>query len=232
MFSEFLYKTGRTLISSYARLMLEMDVLWHTVLPDQPVLFAANHPSTTDAIYIHLITKRPMSVMISQKVFSIPVLGTYMREMGQIEVLHGKGEQVLCQARKTLGSGRSVTIFPEGAISPLNGFAPVRSGVARLALGSGAPVVPIGIHLLDEHCTRLPTTLEGEPEVITWYPRGPYAITIGKPMRFKGEANNRPLVRATAEEIMERIRALALESKRRTDMRALARSSGLLGVLD
>ena len=134
--------------------------------------------------------------------------------MQQIEVICGKGQsdQVLKQAVRALAAGRSVVIFPEGAISPANGFAPVRSGVARLALQSGVPVIPIGIHLCDENCRRMPTTLEGESDIITWYLRGPYAITIGKPMYFQGDANDRSLVKIIAENVMGHIRALSQES--------------------
>jgi len=223
MLSKLLYKAGRIIIGSYARLMLKLDVHWHETLPKGPVLYAANHPSTTDPIYIHLITKQPMSVMINSKVFSIPVLGAYMRKMQQIEVICGKGQgdQVLKQAVRTLAAGRSVVIFPEGAISPANGFAPVRSGVARLALRSGVPVVPIGIHLRDENCKRMPTTLEGEPDIITWYLRGPYAITIGKPLHFQGDADNRPLVKTIAENVMDQIRILSGESKLRMQLRKI-----------
>ena len=218
MFSKLLYKVGRVVIGSYARLMLKMDVHWHEPPFEGPVLYAANHPSTTDPIFIHLISKKPMSVMINSKIFSIPVLGAYMRKMRQIEVIRGKGQsdKVLAQAVRTLASGRSVVIFPEGAISPSEGFAPVRSGVARLALQSGVPVVPIGIHLRDENCKRVPTSLEGEPDIITWYLNGPYAITVGKPLHFKGDANDRPTVRSIAENIMEHIRNLAHESKQRS----------------
>jgi 1-acyl-sn-glycerol-3-phosphate acyltransferase len=106
-------------------------------------------------------------------------------------------------------------IFPEGAISPTDGFAPVHSGVARLALQSGVPVVPIGIHLRDENCKRVPTTLEGKPDVITWYLKGPYAITVGKPLHFQGDANDHPTVKAIADNVMEHIRNLAHESKQR-----------------
>jgi 1-acyl-sn-glycerol-3-phosphate acyltransferase len=215
MLSQLLYKAGRMVIGSYARLMLKMDVHWHASLPQGPVLYAANHPSTNDPIYIHLISRQPLSVMISSKVFSIPVLGAYMRKMRQIEVMRGKGEQVLGQARAALAAGRSVVIFPEGAISPADGFAPVRSGVARLALQSGVPVVPIGIHLRKENCKRVPTMLDGEPDVITWYLRGPYAVTVGKPLHFQGESENRPLVKKVAETVMEHIRALSYESKQR-----------------
>jgi len=220
MLSKLLYKAGRIIIGTYARLMLKMDVHWNETLPNGPVLYAANHPSTTDPIYIHLISKHPMSVMIHSKVFSIPVLGAYMRKMQQIEVISGKGQsdRVLKQAVRALAAGRSVVIFPEGAISPANGFAPVRSGVARLALQSGVPVIPIGIHLRDENCKRVPTTLEGEPDVITWYLRGPYAITVGKPLHFQGDENDHPLVKTIAENVMEQIRVLAGESKLRTQL--------------
>ena len=216
MISEILYSFGRIVIQSYARLMIKMDVHWGAALPAEPVLFAANHPSTTDPIFIHLISKKPMSMMITSKAFSIPFLGPYMRKMGHICVNTGQGEKVLEQARQTLKKGRSVTIFPEGLISPAGGgFNPPRSGVGRLALSSGVPVIPIGISLNDKGCQRFPATFEGEPDIITWYLRGPYAITIGKPMQFLGDANDKDFVRKVSENIMQSIRALAHDSQRR-----------------
>ncbi|HEY5159355.1 MAG TPA: hypothetical protein VII93_15445 [Anaerolineales bacterium] len=62
MLSEILYRAGCILILSYAKLMLKMDVAWHASLPKGPVLFAANHPSTTDPVLIHLISNKPMSI--------------------------------------------------------------------------------------------------------------------------------------------------------------------------
>jgi len=216
MLSKILYRASRILIQGYARLMLKMDVTWDSALPAGPVLFAANHPSTTDPILIHLISRSPMSVMINAKVFTIPFLGAFMRKMDQICVTPGQGEIVLEQARQTLKSGRSVTIFPEGLISPAGGgFNPPRSGAARLALSSGVPVIPIGISLNDKGCQRFPATFEGEPDIITWYLRGPYAITIGKPMQFLGDANDKDFVRKVSENIMQSIRALAHDSQRR-----------------
>lgn len=215
MLSKLLYQVGRVLIGAYARLMLKMDVRWQHGLPAGPVLFAANHPSTTDPIFIHLISSQPISVMITSKVFSIPLLGAYMHKMGQICVMPGKGEQVLEEARRTLQAGRSVMIFPEGLISPSAGFHAPRSGVARLALQAGVPVVPLGIYLAEKNCKRVPTTLEGQPDVITWYLRGPYAVTVGKPLWFSGDADDRPLVQRIAETVMQNIRALALESRQR-----------------
>jgi 1-acyl-sn-glycerol-3-phosphate acyltransferase len=215
MFSKLLYHAGRNLVRVYARLMLNMNVHRHTELPKGPVLYAANHPSTTDPIFIQLISSQPMSVMILSKVFSIPVLGAYMRKMRHISVIPGRGEHVLEQARQTLADGRSVVIFPEGLISPPEGFHSPRSGVARLALQAGVPIVPLGIYLSEKGCKRIPTTLEGEPDIITWYLRGPYAVTIGKPLWFTGDFNDRSLVKTITENVMQNIRALALESKLR-----------------
>jgi len=87
--------------------------------------------------------------------------------------------------------------------------------VARLALSSGVPVLPIGISLNDKGCRRVPATFEGEPDIITWYLSGPYAITIGKPMHFLGDATDKDFVRKVSENIMQNIRALTLDSQRR-----------------
>ena len=216
MFTRIMYGMGRLVISSYVRLMLRLDVRWHASLPERPVLFAANHPSTTDPIFIQVLLSRPLSVMITSKVFNIPFLGAYMRKMKQICVTPGKGEEVLEEAHQSLNAGRSVTIFPEGLISPKDGFHAPRSGVARLALRSGVPVVPLGIYLSDRGCKRIPTNLDGEPDTITWYLRGPYTITVGKPLHFIGDSNDKPLVRQTAEIIMEHIRLLTTESRLRS----------------
>jgi 1-acyl-sn-glycerol-3-phosphate acyltransferase len=157
-----------------------------------------------------------MSLMITSKAFSVPVLGAFMRKMNHICVSPGQGEKVLEQARQTLKAGRSVTIFPEGLISPAGGgFNPPRSGVARLAISSGVPVIPIGIYLSDKGCHRIPATFEGEPDIVTWYLHGPYAITIGKAMHFHGDANDKDFVKKVSENIMQSIRALAQDSQKR-----------------
>ena len=56
MLSRFFYGISRLLVQSYARLLLTMDIHWQGIVPAGPVLFAANHPSTTDPILIQLIS--------------------------------------------------------------------------------------------------------------------------------------------------------------------------------
>jgi 1-acyl-sn-glycerol-3-phosphate acyltransferase len=215
MISRFLYRIAQIIIRAYAVLLLRMDVCWHSPLPKGPVLFAANHPSTTDPIFVHLLTRQPVRIMITNKAFSIPVLGTLMRKVNHISVIPGKGEEVLEEARQALARGQSVMIFPEGLVSPEDGFHAPRSGVARLALKAGVPVVPLGISLARKGCRFIPAVFDGQPDIITWYLHGPYAITIGRPLYFQGDANDKPAVRGVAEKIMEHIRSLAGESRKR-----------------
>jgi 1-acyl-sn-glycerol-3-phosphate acyltransferase len=192
-----------------------MDVQWHENMPRGPVLFAANHPSTTDPVFMHTLFRKPMSIMITHKAFTIPFLGMYMRRMGHVRVVPGQGGQVLEEARRTLESGRSVIIFPEGLISPEGGFHAPHSGVARLALECGVPVIPLGISLREKNCKRFPAIFDGEPDIITWYLRGPYAVTVGRQLRFFGNVADHTFVKSVAENIMGHIRTLAHESRQR-----------------
>jgi len=76
-------------------------------------------------------------------------------------------------------------------------------------------VIPIGIYLSDKGCRRIPATFEREPDIVMWYLRGPYAITIGKPLHFRGDENDKDFVRKVSENIIESIRALALDRRQR-----------------
>ena len=107
-------------------------------------------------------------------------------------------------------------IFPEGKVSPVKGgFNQVRSGVARLAIASGAPVYPVGIHLLKERIHAISSRVKGRDEMGYWYLRGPYNISVGKPMRFNGDVDDHEFVRETARLVMLKIMRLAYESEQR-----------------
>lgn len=164
MVKNLVYKLSRGVIRTYARLMLHLDIEWQEDLPTGPKIFAANHPSATDPFLIHLVSrKQPMSVCITENAFSVPVLGSYMRFLRQISVSPGHGQTTLENARCMMEAGQSVTIFPEGLISPHEGgFHEPRSGVARLALGTGAPVIPVGIFLLRENSLSISSGISGK----------------------------------------------------------------------
>jgi 1-acyl-sn-glycerol-3-phosphate acyltransferase len=109
-----------------------------------------------------------------------------------------------------------VAIFPEGALSPLaGGFHRPHSGMARVALRTGVPVIPIGIGLQRERIRVSEANVDGETSIGHFYTSGPYAITVGRPLTFAGEVGDREQVRVVAGQIMDQIRDLARESERR-----------------
>jgi 1-acyl-sn-glycerol-3-phosphate acyltransferase len=206
-----LYHVVRLIVKISARVMFKLDIKRHAALPDQAVLFVSNHPTATDPFLLHL--HRKMSVMINAEAFSFPVLGKLLQRIQQIPV--APGGDSLVQAVQQLQDGRSVGIFPEGDFSPEDGFLPPHSGAARLALSTGVPVVPVGIYLRRDFIKRQKSVINGKALIGLWYWHGPYVITLGEPMVFAGDAENRAHVRNVGKVIMARIKALALESKAR-----------------
>jgi len=86
-------------------------------------------------------------------------------------------------------------------------------------------VVPVGIFLHLDRCHNIRSRISGGVESeARWYLRGPYAITVGQPTRFEGDAEDPEHVRHISETIMERIRHLAHESERRIHSRNLSSS--------
>lgn len=210
------YFLGRSLIRLYAGLLLKMQVRNQTNLPQGPKIFVANHPSATDPFLIHLVSPQPLSVLITYKAFQTPLLGWYLQKIGQIPVPAEQGHVALVHACHALQMGRSVGIFIEGAISPQEGgFHPPRTGAVRLALMTGAPIVPVGIYLHREWNYRIASRVSGIPSVGYWYLFGPYAITIGQPIVLDGKVEDRAFVRAATDRIMTEIQSLAWESARR-----------------
>jgi 1-acyl-sn-glycerol-3-phosphate acyltransferase len=197
--------------------MLRFDVRWHGTLPSGPMIFVANHPSATDPFLIHMITRQQMNVMITAKAFKVPVFGWFLQKVQEIPVPLTQGSAALEQARRHIDQGRSVAIFIEGHISPLEGgFLPPRSGAARLALSTGVPVVPVGIFLHRERCHNIRSRITGGiPSEARWYLRGPYAVTVGQPTQFEGDVEDHDHVDRVSETIMDKIRALAHESEKR-----------------
>ena len=210
------YRLGRGIINLYAILMLHIDIRWLDKLPEGPVIIAANHPSATDPFLIHLVSHKPISVCITHTAFAVPILGAFMRVVHQISVIPGYGEKTLARAVQMMSMGRAVAIFPEGLISPIEGgYHQPRSGVARLALSTGVPVIPVGISLNKKLSTRITSGISGSQTTAWWYLRGPYVVTVGQPLRFEGASEDRKKVQSVSRQIMDSIQALVNESERR-----------------
>jgi 1-acyl-sn-glycerol-3-phosphate acyltransferase len=169
------------------------------------------------------LVHEPISILITDMCFQVPLLGRYLRAAGHVPVVDGHGRAAFEEAVKLLQAGRTVVIFPEGALSPLEGgLCPAHTGVARLALLTGAPVIPVGIHLQRQGIAFRETRVGDKTELARYYLRGPYAVTIGEPLRFQGNVEDREHVRAVSQRLMQRIGQLAQHSAYRVRSKARA----------
>jgi 1-acyl-sn-glycerol-3-phosphate acyltransferase len=207
-----------TAVRLYTWMMLQMDILWLEPFPSGPKLIVANHPSTTDPFYLGLLSRQPVSLLIMEALFLIPIFGAFLRLSGHIPVAKGRGRPAFEAAYRRLLRGQSVAIFPEGDLSPPEGgCCRPRTGAARLALLTGVPIIPVGIYLPRERRRPVGPKIAGERQPGYLYLRGKYGMTVGEPMHIEGDVEDREHVRGLAKEIMQRIMALAGESERRVN---------------
>ena len=218
LYEKALYETGRSLMVAYTRLMLDVDIQWRAALPEGPKILAPNHPTTTDPLYLLALLSEPAGFLITAATFDIPGVGAYLRATGHVPAIRGSGGATVDAIANQVEAGRNVVIFPEGALSPLaGGFHRPHSGVARVALSTGAPVIPVGIGLQRDRIRVTEARVDGDTATGLFYPSGPYAMTVGRPLYFKGDARDRERTRAVAGHIMNQIRNLAHESQDRID---------------
>ncbi len=207
------YRIGLPVIDLLAGLFLDLDVEFRAPLPEGAKIISPNHPSTTDPGLILTLTSEPISILIEDTLFKVPHFGRYLANSGHIEVVAGNGQLAMDQAVEKLSRGGVVGVFPEGAISPLEGgFQRPRTGAVRLALESGAPIIPVGIALDRKRLRLVKTNVNGEDTVGTWYLRGPYAITVGEPLTYDGDLCDWDYVRESSQSLMNRIAQLSYES--------------------
>lgn len=217
MRNKFLYRLARATIRAYSQLLFKMRVHWRAPLPSGRKLIAANHPSCTDPFVIPLLTKMEISILITGKAFTVPLFSSLLRRCGQIPVVDGSGRDALEEARRRLELDETVVIFPEGHLSPQEGgHLPARPGAVRLAMLTGAPIIPVGIYYPRENNIRISSRITGGEESDGyWYLTGPYQLTVGEPIYFPGDPDDREQVAAASIRLMDQIAFLAEESRLR-----------------
>jgi 1-acyl-sn-glycerol-3-phosphate acyltransferase len=206
------YNLGKFIVSLVAMAGFDLDILWKAPLPKGPVILAANHPCTFDPALLTTLFEQHVSILIHGPIFTLPLFGRSLRYCGHIEVLRGTGGKALEKAEELLKAGKTVAIFPEGAISPSGGFHDARSGIGRLALRSGVPVVPVGIHLDSSLLHRVEQHIDGVWDTGAYYFHGPYSMTVGEAQQYQGDIEDRDLVRSISNQVMNSIIDLSLES--------------------
>ncbi len=178
------------------------------------VVVAANHISHIDPIYsglaVHLARRVPR-FLAKDSLWRVPVLGTVLRATGQIPVFRQTAEarSSLRDGIAALEQGKVLVVYPEGTISRDPEHWPMhsRTGVARLALSSGAPVVPMvhwGTH----------DVLDGYHRRYRPLPRTRVTVRCGEPVdlsAYRGRPVDAVLLREVTDLVMGRVRDLLAE---------------------
>jgi 1-acyl-sn-glycerol-3-phosphate acyltransferase len=139
----------RAAVEALFRVLFTYDCTGEEKIPAEgPAVIAANHPSYLDPVLLSLQVRRPILFMAWDALFRVPLLGPLVRLLGAfpVDVRPGRGREAFESARALLREGRLVGIFPEGRRSRAGWMEPeLRAGAARLALETGAPLVPATI---------------------------------------------------------------------------------------
>jgi glycerol-3-phosphate O-acyltransferase / dihydroxyacetone phosphate acyltransferase len=131
---------------------------------DRSVIFAVNHPNgLVDPLFLICYAPRPVSFLAKAPLFHYPVIGWFVKTIDAIPVYRkqddttGSNEETFARSREILERGGSIAIFPEGTTHDDPQMRELKTGAARIALGSRAArmtVVPTGIYYTSKHTFR------------------------------------------------------------------------------
>ncbi len=123
-----------------ARLLWRIEISGQ--IPPGPSIVAANHESVLDPPLLGLITKRQLRFLAKEELWNNRPSAWLMDTLGAVPVARGReGYLAIDQAEQLIRAGDVIAIFPEGSV---RGVTWTR-GAARLALATGAPLVPVRI---------------------------------------------------------------------------------------
>lgn len=194
-----------------ARLALRPSVHGaHFVPGSGPVILASNHLSFVDSVVIPLALSRPVTFLAKSEYFEGTGLSGWLSRrfflaMGHVPVQRGHGRAAwgaVRVAQGVLARGGALAIYPEGTRSLDGRLYRGRTGVARLTLLTGAPVVPValvGTERVQPVGSRLP-----RPHRVM--------VRFGTPLefsRYAGKDTKVPVLRTITDEIVDAIRLLS-----------------------
>ena len=200
-------------VSAVSRLEITRRVVPDAALPAGPVIVVANHTSFADGILLALVGRRlgrSLRLMATGGVFRSRLVGPVARRLGFIPVPRGTDAAAgsLDCAATALGAGEAVGLFPEGRITRDPRHWPERSktGAVRLALRTGAPVVPVALVGAERLVGRTGIVARLLRNTVL---RPRVRVAVGEPIdvrRLAGVVGDRPVddatVRRVADEVM------------------------------
>ena len=217
-----LYRTLAHTLAPALRTVYRPQITGLHNVPDSAVILAGNHISFADQIFAPVALRRQIFYFAKAEYFTTPglygrAMAAFYHGLGQVPVERGdtrSAAAVVDIGVELLADGCALGIFPEGTRSPDGRLYKFRTGVARLALRSGAPVVPVGI--------------VGTREVIApgskrWR-LAPVAVHFGAPLTFGHRAGEERSARVLRE-ITDTVRVAVQQLSGQEYVEAFAASS-------
>ena len=176
-----------------------------------PVILASNHLSFSDHFFGPLPLPRKVIFLAKSEYFTRRGLKgliskAFFTGVGQIPIDRGGGEaseRAIRTGLRVLAAGHVLGIYPEGTRSPDGRLYRGKTGVARLAIESGAPVVPCA--MIDTFQFQPPSTIWPDPRVRP-------GVRFGEPLdfsRYRGQQADGVLLRTVTDEVMQAIAKLS-----------------------
>ncbi len=188
-----------------------------------PAILASNHLSFSDSFFLPAVLDRKVTFIAKAEYFTTPgvkgrLTAAFFKGVGQLPVdrsgVRGAGEAAIRSGVEVLERGELFGIYPEGTRSPDGRlYRGKPGGLARVALATGAPVVPVA--MIDTEKIQPPGQVM--PKVMR------PGIRIGKPLdfsRYQGMDSDRFVLRAVTDEVMYEI--MKLSGQEYVDMYATA----------
>ena len=194
-----------------------------------PVILASNHLAVADSFFLPLVVRRRITFLAKSEYFTGTGLkGAFKRWFftvaGQVPIDRtdaDSAQAALHTAQRLLAQGKLLGMYPEGTRSPDGRLYKGKSGLARLALETGVPVIPVAM---------IGTDVVNPPGSKMWR-FGRVTVRFGRPMdfsRFDGLAGNRFIERAVIDEVMYEL--MKLSGQEYVDIYAATLKNGAAAV--
>lgn len=192
---------------------------------DVPVIFAVNHPNgLIDPVFLLCYAPRPVSFLAKAPLFRMPLISWFVKGFESIPVYRKQdnfspeqNRETFARARETLARGGSIAIFPEGTTHSDPRLKALKTGAARIALGSSLPrvlVIPTGLFYTSKQTFRSAAVMYfGEPIEVS-------AVAVdesGEPARDAVEALTKRIESALDEVTVQADSRAALDLIGRAD---------------
>jgi 1-acyl-sn-glycerol-3-phosphate acyltransferase len=169
-----------------------------------PKIYVIPHPSTFDPFYFYSHLNKP-TILMTQFVFNLPVIGWIVRNCGFIPVplkrTGESGKAAFESARWALLDNHSILIAPEGQLTNKNSFDNAKTGAARLAIELDVPIIPIGLKHKGKMIEKELIDTQKNVDVMKICWGGSYQVKFGQPIYLERDANPKEATKLIMNEI-------------------------------